>query len=148
MATARAKSGGDKGAGVGAVGTTSGSVVTASADVETWGKAEVVGGVAVVVGGEPNISDTKLIGIRFLPELLRRLYGWKREGWGRALRKRREGAVVFHGVREEEAARASVETEQLNLLLLLYFSITFTSYNTQISQKISKGILGLGREPT
>ena len=88
----------------------------------------VVGEVAAAaVGGEPDISDTRLIGTRFLSDWLRRLYGWKRRGRGLAPRRRREDAVVFHSAREKAAAWASVEAEQLNLLLLLLdFSPMFT----------------------
>jgi hypothetical protein len=46
-----------------------------SGDVETGSAVVVVGGSGglVVVGGGPDISDTRLIGLRILPGLLQRL---------------------------------------------------------------------------
>jgi hypothetical protein len=69
------------------------------------GSGEVVAGMeelggAVVV---PGNADTRLIGLGFLPEPLRRLYGCETVGRGRG---RREGAVAAAAMREEkEAAR-------------------------------------------
>ena len=49
------------------------------------------------IGGdmvETRLPDTKLVGLGFLPALLRRLYGQNSEGWGRGRRLRRVGAVA------------------------------------------------------
>ena len=43
---------------------------------------------------ETRVPDTKLVGLGFLPALLRRLYGQNSEGWGRGRRLRRVGAVA------------------------------------------------------
>ena len=43
---------------------------------------------------EARVPDTKLVGLGFLPALLRRLYGQNSEGWGRGRGLRRVGAVA------------------------------------------------------
>ena len=98
-ATTRAKSGRDKGAGAGAVGTPSGAgaAAAASADVVTWseavvvGEGMVVGGELTVEGGEPDISDTRLVGTRSLPDLevIRMEEGWTLPSTALAARRRR-----------------------------------------------------------
>ena len=56
------------------------------------------GGGGGIGGGEDmvetRVPDTKLVGLGFLPALLRRLYGQNSEGWGRGRRLRRVGAVA------------------------------------------------------
>ena len=63
------------------------------------------GGGGGIGGGEDmvetRVPDTKLVGLGFLPALLRRLYGQNSEGWGRGRRLRRVGAVA----RKKRAAR-------------------------------------------
>ena len=49
---------------------------------------------------ETRVPDTKLVGLGFLPALLRRLYGQNSGGRGRARELRRVGAVA----KEEKAA--------------------------------------------
>ena len=84
----------------GAVGWGGGMVVVMGSEVE------------VVAGDEDMIeqgqSDTKLIGAGILPDLDRRLYGWK-GGWrGAGRARRRVGAVIAR----DEAVAARVPTPQ------------------------------------
>jgi len=77
-----------------------------AAEVEELAAAAVVelmgsgggGGGGGIGGGEDmvetRVPDTKLVGLGFLPALLRRLYGQNSEGWGRGRRLRRVGAVA------------------------------------------------------
>ena len=68
--------------------------LAAAAVVELTGS----GGGGGIGGGEDmvetRVPDTKLVGLGFLPALLRRLYGQNSEGWGRGRRLRRVGAVA------------------------------------------------------
>lgn len=71
------------------VKTTAARATEVNGSAEDVTKAEEAGTVEAGGGGggnaeggveEPDISDTRLVGSLVLPELLRRLYGWKRGG--------------------------------------------------------------------
>ena len=80
-----------------------GDEAAAAADLVATAVGELVGsggggGGSGFGGGEDmvetRVPDTKLVGLGFLPALLRRLYGQNSEGWGRGRRLRRVGAVA------------------------------------------------------
>jgi hypothetical protein len=93
-------------------------VVETSGDEETGSGSEEAAGVAEVDGTEPDITDTRLIGLRILPEVSRSEYGWlgfggESEGgagapweWGRARREEGgEAARVWGAVESPGSLR-------------------------------------------